>query len=268
MSSDRPDGPIDPALRHAIWRSAVGIGLYAGALGVSFGAVSGASGLDIWQTMVLSLVMFTGGSQFAFVGASALGSAWAAMSVALLLSVRNSFYGVRLARTLQVRGWRRPLVAHLIIDETTAMAVAQRGPAAQRQAFYATGFVLFALWQTGSLCGVLIGRGIESHAFGLDVAAPAAFLALLWPALATWRARIVAVTAGLVAFALIPVVPAGIPIIATALVALAAGVVQDSDKAPAGEQDRGPDRPANGADELNPDPDGARDPASHLGDAP
>ena len=98
-TADRPtadtptDAPLDPALRRAITRSAIGIGLYAGALGVSFGAVSGGAGLSLWQTMVLSLLMFTGGSQFAFVGA--VGAPWAAMAVALLLSVRNSFYGVR-----------------------------------------------------------------------------------------------------------------------------------------------------------------------------
>lgn len=217
------DHTIDPTLRHAIARSAVGIGLYAGALGVSFGAVSGGAGLSIWQTMVLSLVMFTGGSQFAFVGASALGSAWTAMSVALLLAVRNSFYGVRLADTLGPLGLTRPLVAHLVIDETAAMALAQRGRAAQRYAFYATGIILFLLWQAGSLAGVLIGRGIDTPAFGLDVAAPAAFLALLWPALASWRARAVAATAALLALALIPLTPAGIPVIATALVAVVAG---------------------------------------------
>lgn len=233
MSLHHADGPVDPTLKHAIQRSAVGIGLYAGALGISFGAVSGGSGLSIWQTMTLSLVMFTGGSQFAFVGAAALGSAWAAMSVALLLSVRNSFYGVRLAQTLGPLRWRRPLVAQLVIDETAAMALAQRGRPAQRYAFYATGFILFVLWQAGSLLGALIGRGIDAKAFGLDVAAPAAFVALLWPALGTWRARVVALAAALVAFLLIPVAPAGIPVIATAAVALAAGLAVRTDRAPA-----------------------------------
>src|SRR5690625_1727870 len=98
MSVEHPRAPFDAALRHSILRSAIGIGLYGGALGVSFGAVAGGAGLRIWQTMLMSLVMFTGGSQFAFVGAVA--SPWAAMSVPLLLAVRNSFYGVRLAQVL------------------------------------------------------------------------------------------------------------------------------------------------------------------------
>lgn len=217
---------LDPPLRRAIGRSAIGLGLYAGALGVSFGAVSANAGLTTWQTMVLSLVMFSGGSQFAFVGTAALGSPWAAIPTALLLAVRNAFYGVRLAGMLRPHGWRKPLVAQLVIDETTAMSVAQKDPRAQRYAFYATGVVLFVLWQLGSLVGALIGHGIDTQAFGLDVAAPAAFLALLWPALTTWRARGVAVASGLLAFLLIPVAPAGVPVIATVVVAVAAGVTQ------------------------------------------
>lgn len=223
MPTDQPtDKPLEPTLRRAITRSAIGIGLYAGALGVSFGAVSGGAGLSVWQTMVLSLLMFTGGSQFAFVGA--VGAPWAAMAVALLLSVRNSFYGVRLAQTLAPLGWRRPAVAQLVIDETAAMALAQRERRAARYAFYATGLILFALWQSGTLLGVIIGRGIDTAAFGLDVAAPAAFLALLWPALTTARARVVAALSAFVALALIPVVPAGVPVLVTAVVAIAAGL--------------------------------------------
>lgn len=224
MSDQSSAQPLSRTLRLAIIRASLGIGLYAGALGVSFGAVSGGAGFSIWQTMVLSLVMFSGGSQFAFVGAGALGSAWSAMSVALLLAVRNSFYGVKLADTLAPLGWRRLWVAQLVIDETAAMSMAQRERGAARYAFYATGFILFVLWQAGSLAGVLIGRGIDTSTFGLDVAAAAAFLALLWPALTTWRARLVAIISGVVAFALIPIAPAGIPVIATAVVALAAGL--------------------------------------------
>lgn len=216
--------PLDRVRRNAILRSALGIGLYAGALGVSFGAVSGGAGLSLWQTMVLSLVMFSGGSQFAFVGADPFSGPWSAAAVALLLAVRNAFYGVRLSATLAPLGVRRPAVAQLVIDETAAMAVAQRDRAGSRYAFYATGIVLFVLWQLGTLAGVLIGRGIDTRAFGLDVAAPAAFLALLWPALVTNRARLVALVSAVIAFLLIPVAPAGIPVIATAVVAVAAGL--------------------------------------------
>lgn len=214
---------VVPAVRrHSIIRSAIGIGLYGGALGVSYGAVAGGAGLSLWQTMFLSLVMFSGGSQFAFVGA--LASPWAAASVALLLAVRNSFYGVRLIDILSPLGWKRPLTAHLVLDESTAMTIAQKERAASRYAFYTTGITMFICWQAGSLVGAIIGRGIDTHAFGLDVAAPAAFIALLWPGLTTPAARIVAVTSAVIAFLLIPVAPAGVPVLLSVLVAAAAGL--------------------------------------------
>jgi hypothetical protein len=59
--------------RAAILKAAIGIGLYAMAFGTSFGAISVSSGLTLAQTMVLSLVMFTGASQFAFVGVATAG---------------------------------------------------------------------------------------------------------------------------------------------------------------------------------------------------
>ena len=226
-----PDEPASPrdassSRRPAILRSAIGIGLYAGAFGVSFGAVSVSSGLSVWQTIVCSLVMFSGGSQFAFVGVAAAGSPWAGIPTALLLAVRNAFYGVRLSDILSGLGWRRPAVAHLVIDETTAMAVAQKRPDDQRYAFYATGLILFVLWQSGTVIGALVGGVIDTKAFGLDVAAPAAFAALLWPALVSVRARLVALAGALLAFLLIPIAPAGVPVIAAAVVAVVGGLTQ------------------------------------------
>ena len=136
--------------RGPILRAAIGLGLYAGAFGASFGAVSVGSGLSVAQTMLLSLVMFSGASQFAFVGVvAAAGSPLAAIPAALLLGVRNAFYGVPLSEILNPRGWRRLWTAHFVIDETTAMAVGQASRPAQRYAFWATGLILCGCWQTG-----------------------------------------------------------------------------------------------------------------------
>ncbi len=217
---------IDPIERNQILRAAVGIGLYAGAFGISFGAVSTTAGLNLWQTMILSLVMFSGGSQFAFVGIVAAGNPWFAIPASLLLAVRNAFYGVTISEIVHPRGWTKPLVAHLVIDETTAMAVGQKSPAAQRYAFFATGIILFILWQLGTFVGALVGAAIDPKSFGLDVAAPAAFIALLWPALTTTRAKLVAAGGGLVAFLLIPITSAGVPVIAAAIVALVMGMME------------------------------------------
>jgi 4-azaleucine resistance transporter AzlC len=211
--------------RGAIIRAAAGIGVYAGAFGVTFGAVATASGLTVIEAVAMSAVMFTGASQFALVGVlGAGGSPLAGISAALLLGVRNAFYGVPLTRLLRPRGLRRLLTAHFVIDETTAMAVGQRSPRAGRFAFWTTGITLYTAWTVGTLAGALLGSGVDTSAFGLDAAAPAIFLALLWPQLSRERGPAVAVGAAVLALALVPVAPAGVPIIAAAGVAVLAGL--------------------------------------------
>jgi 4-azaleucine resistance transporter AzlC len=212
--------------RAAIVKAAIGIGLYAMAFGASFGAISVGSGLTLAQTMVLSLVMFTGASQFAFVGVAASGgSPFAAVPAALLLGVRNAFYGVPVSEILHPRGFARLWTAHFVIDETTAMAISQATPQAKRYAFWATGLILFSLWQLGSLAGGLVGRAVNPADIGLDAAAPAVFLALLWPMLRRTEARWVALGGALLALALVPIAPPGVPVVASAIVALVGGLL-------------------------------------------
>jgi len=176
----------------------------------------------------MSAVMFTGASQFALIGVLTAGGApLAGLSAALLLGLRNAFYGVPITRILAPRAARRFLAAHLVIDETTAMAVAQPSRPAGRYAFWATGTTLFGLWNLGTLAGALIGSGIDTSRLGLDAAAPAIFLALLWPQLSNDRARPVAVGAAVVALGLVSLVPAGVPIIAAGGVAIGAGLLPD-----------------------------------------
>lgn len=224
--------------RQEITRAAAGIGVYAGAFGTTFGAISVASGLTLAQTMVLSVVMFSGASQFAFVGVIAGGgSPLAALPSTLLLATRNAFYGVPITEIIRPRGIARLWTAHFVIDETTAMAVSQRTPEAGRYAFWVTGLILFGLWTLGSLAGGLIGSAINPSAFGLDAAAPAIFLALLYPQLGRPQGRLVATLGAVVAFALIPIAPSGVPVIAAALVAVVVGLVTPSPE-PTGEPDR------------------------------
>ena len=211
--------------RGPILRAAIGLGLYAGAFGMAYGAVAVGSGLSVAQAMVLSLVLFSGASQFAFAGVVATGgSPFAGVAAALLLGVRNAFYGVPMSQILGPRGLRRLWTAHFVIDETTAMAIGQPTRPAQRYAFWATGLILFALWQLGSLAGALLGAVIDPADFGLDAAAPAVFLALLWPSLRERSARVVALAGAGVALALVPFAPPGVPVLAAAAVALVAGL--------------------------------------------
>lgn len=218
--------------RGRILKAAIGIGLYAMAFGASFGAIAVGSGLTLAQTMALSLVMFTGASQFAFVGVAASGgSPFAAVPAGLLLGVRNAFYGVPLSEILHPRGLARLWTAHFVIDETTAMAVGQATPRARRFAFWATGLTLFSLWQLGSLAGALIGSAVNPQEIGLDAAAPAVFLALLWPSLRRREARWVGLGGAVIALALVPIAPPGIPVVAAAVAALVGGILPDREAA-------------------------------------
>ena len=212
--------------RWEIVRAAAGIALYAAAFGFTFGAVATSAGLGTLQVMTLSLVLFSGASQFALVGVLAAGGpALAALSAALLLGCRNAFYGLPLTPILRPRALKRLLTAQFVIDETTAMTVAQRTPRAGRFAFWVTGLGLFTLWNLGTLAGALIGGGINTSAFGLDAAAPAIFLALLWPQLSGARGRATALGAVVVTLSLVTLAPAGVPIIAAAVVAVVAGLL-------------------------------------------
>ena len=202
---------------------AVATGLY----GISFGALSVVAGVSVPQTMVLSLLLFSGGSQFALVGVVAAGgSPVAAVATSTLLGVRNTLYGAVVAPLLGVRGWRRLAAAQLTIDESTAVAVGQRERAATRAGFWVTGIGVFVLWNAFTLLGALAGDALgDPRSWGLDAAAGAAFLALVWPRLAARPAQVVAALAVAVTAALVPFVPAGLPVLAAAAVAIVVGVV-------------------------------------------
>lgn len=216
--------------RAAVGRQALSIGVATGAYGVSFGALSVASGLTVAQTCTLSLLMFTGGSQFAFAGViGAGGTGTAAVATAGLLGVRNGFYGLQMGPHLAVRGLRRLLAAQLTIDESTAVAAAQLAGRPCRDdlvrlGFWATGAAVFVLWNLATVVGAVAGDALgDPRRYGLDAAAAAAFLGLLWPRLRSARPAAVAAAAALVALGLVPLVPAGIPVLAAAVVAVAFG---------------------------------------------
>ena len=205
------------------------MGLATGAYGVSFGAVSVAAGLSVAQTCALSLLMFTGASQFALIGVFAAGGApLSGALTALLLGTRNTLYGLRLAPLLQWPGWRRLLAAHLVIDESTAMSVTRTSRAGARLGFLTTGLSVFVLWNLATFGGAIAGTVLgDPRTFGLDAAVGAAFLALLWPRLRDRRNRLVAVAAAAVALGMVPIAPAGVPVLAAAGVALLAGALSD-----------------------------------------
>ncbi|WP_460445510.1 AzlC family ABC transporter permease, partial [Angustibacter aerolatus] len=204
-ADDAPPTPAgdDPAVRSAV-RQGVSVGVATGLYGVSLGALAVASGLSVWQACATSLLVFSGGSQFALVGVlGGGGSAGAAIAASSLLGVRNGLYGLQVAPTLGARGLRRLAAAQLTIDESTAVSIAQPTDAARRRGFWVTGVAVFVCWNATTLAGALLGDALgDPRRYGLDAAAAGAFLALLWPRLRTRRPAVVALVGAVVAAAL------------------------------------------------------------------
>ncbi|KUN78942.1 branched-chain amino acid ABC transporter permease [Streptomyces bungoensis] len=212
----------------AVVRDALGVGVAVGLSGVAFGVTSAGSGLGLLQTCALSLLVFTGASQFALVGALAAGgNPFTAAAGAFFLGVRNAFYGLRLSQLLALPRAVRPFAAQWVIDETTAVTLAQPTRRAARIGFTVTGLSLYLLWNLTTLLGALGAKALgDTDAWGLDAAGPAVFLALLAPMLRTATERAVAGLAVLLGLGLLPVLPAGVPVLAAALAAPVALVAE------------------------------------------
>lgn len=205
----------------AVVRDALGVGVAVGLSGFAFGVTSAGAGLGLLQTCALSLLVFTGASQFALVGALAAGgNPFTAAAGAFFLGTRNAFYGLRLSQLLALRWPVRPFAAHWVIDETAAVSLAQPDRRAARIGFTVTGLTLYVLWNVTTLLGALGAEAIgDTNAWGLDAAGPAVFLALLAPMLRTTTERAAAALAVVLGLGFLPVLPAGVPVLAAALAA-------------------------------------------------
>lgn len=208
-------------------RVGLSISVATGLYGISFGALSVTSGLDFWQTMALSLLLFSGGSQFAFIGVvGGGGSGVAAMSAATLLGMRNGIYGMQLNALLRPSGWRKFVAAQVTIDESAATSTGQLDPAEQHRGFWAAGLGVYLLWNLFTAVGALAGSGLgDPKQWGLDGAAVAAFLALLWPRLKGREPVAIAAACAVATVVAVPLVPAGVPILVAAVVAAVIGWV-------------------------------------------
>ena len=218
---------LSPTERSGIIRDGLAVGVATGAYGVGFGAVAVSSGLTVVQACVLSLLMFTGASQFALAGVVAAGGApLSGAATALLLGTRNTLYGLRMAPLLKWRGWRRAAAAHVLIDESTAMSVSRGSMAGVRLAFLTTGGSVFVLWNLATLVGAVAGEAVgDPRTFGLDAAVGAAFLALLWPRLKDHRNIVVGILAAAVALSMVPLTAPGVPVLAAGGVAVLVGAL-------------------------------------------
>lgn len=210
------------AVSDRVLRDALSIAVATGAYAVSFGVLSVAAGFSVAQTCVMSLVAFTGASQFTFVSlVSAGGGLGAALPPAVLLAARNGIYASSLGLVLRRESWRRALEAHLVIDESTAMAHAQADPADRRRSFLLTAVSIFVCWNAGTLAGALSGGILgDPKTYGMDAIFPAVFLALLVPQVRSHAALRVALGGAVSAAFLLPITPAGVPVMASVLAAV------------------------------------------------
>ncbi|WP_184080240.1 AzlC family ABC transporter permease [Nocardiopsis mwathae] len=232
-------------------RDALGIGLAVGVSGLAFGTAAVAAGLSVAQTCVLSLLTFSGASQFALIGVIAGGgNLIAGTAGALLLGARNTLYGLRMADLLGQRGARRAVAAHGVLDESAAITLAQPDRAAARTAYDWTYATLFVAWNLTTLVGALATERIgDTAAFGLDAVGPAIFLALLWPRLREGgRERLVALLGAGIALGTAPLLPSGVPVLLAAVAALVALVPPAAPAAPGTGSAADPDDPATDAE--------------------
>lgn len=218
---------VQPGSSTAI-RSGLSLVVAVSAYGLSFGALSVAAGLSVWQTSVLSLLMFSGASQFALIGlvaSAGLSAAPAAIATSTLLGSRNTLYAIRMSPIVGPGFLRRLAAGWITIDESTAVATVQPDLRSQRLGFWVTGIGIFIGWNLTTLAGALLGNLLgDVRQYGLDAAAAAAFLGLVWPRLKQLQPIAVAVAAAVIAVVVTPWVPPGIPIIAAAVVAIVVGV--------------------------------------------
>jgi len=209
----------------SVKRDSFSLSFAVGAYGTAFGAASVTAHFTVLQSCLLSMLTFSGASQFAVIGVlGAGGSAISGIATATLLGSRNALYGLRMAPILRVRGLKRIVAAQVTIDESTAIATAQRDEADQVTGFWHTGFGVFVFWNIFTLLGALGAKTIGNpSAWGLDAAVPAAFIGLVWPRLIDRKSRLIAAAAVVLSLALVPIAPAGVPIITTAVLAIIVG---------------------------------------------
>lgn len=210
--------------RSSVVSMSIGVGLAVGLYGTSFGALSTAAGLSVWQTQLLSLLMFSGGSQFAVIGvlgASGPAGVIPAIVSAWLLGIRNGFYALRLNSVLSVTGVIKLIAAQLTIDESNAVSASQDSDKDSKRGFWITGIAVFIFWNLFTLVGALLGSVISDPSiWGLDAAAAAAFLGLVWPRLKHLQSNLTALIAVVFTLVLVPLLPSGIPVIVAAPIAV------------------------------------------------
>ncbi|MGH9272047.1 MAG: AzlC family ABC transporter permease [Ilumatobacteraceae bacterium] len=204
-------------------RAGLPIAIPTGLIGMVFGIAAVEAGWGSLAPVVMSLVVFAGSAQFALL--SVLGDGGtrvAALVAATLVNMRFLVMGVALAPSLIGGRLRRAIEGQTLVDASFVIAANGDGTFARRRLIGATA-PQFVAWISGTAIGVLAGDAIpDPEALGLDVLFPAFFLALLAAELRVPERRLVAAAAAVIALILVPLAPAGVPIVAACAAVLLA----------------------------------------------
>ncbi|HEV2250864.1 MAG TPA: AzlC family ABC transporter permease [Candidatus Limnocylindria bacterium] len=172
-------------------------------VGIPFGIVARQSGLSPAEVMAMSLFVFAGASQLAMVQLFKDGVAWPLIvATVLLINLRHVLMAAALRPYVaRVSVAKRLAAAYVLTDEAFAMAIGWFRRGRTEIAYYATFAVaLYALWNTATVVGMLLGPSIgEPRRFGVDFAITATFIAIVVVGVRRRSDAIVALTAAVMA---------------------------------------------------------------------
>ncbi|HEV7884080.1 MAG TPA: AzlC family ABC transporter permease [Solirubrobacteraceae bacterium] len=216
-----PRTPPPAASFRAGLRAGVPYALAGGVVALSFGVLARQAGFSALGAIVMSAIVFAGSAQFAAIAIIASGGGVAAaIGAAALMNSRFLPMGVALAPSLRGRALARAAQGQTVVDASWAMANRGEGRF-DRHFLFGASAVQYVTWMIGTTVGAVAGTGLgDPRALGLDAIFPAFFLALLLPELRDPRSRGVALGGGLIALALVPLAPPGVPVLAASTAAL------------------------------------------------
>lgn len=194
------------------------------ALGITLQVLLIDRGTPAWTAFTASAVILSATSQFAYLSVrEAGGSDGAAIVAGAIVATRFGILAMSLAPRLPAGGARRAAAAVTVLDPNVAVAVQQRSPVAVEHEFWRTTAALLIGWFGGIAVGTFLGNVLgDIDRFGLDAVFPAALLAIIANLLRSREGRSAAAAGGVVCVVLLPVAPAGVPIIMSAAGAVAA----------------------------------------------